>query len=145
MKIVTADPLTSVLRIDAGEEVIETVRAYCDDEEITAAAITAIGAAKHVTVSWYDLTRKVYEDKELDGQWEIVSLNGNVSIKNGKAFVHVHGAFSDRSMSVQAGHVKKLVVGATCELILTVIEGRMERESDEETGLFLLCESGSEG
>lgn len=141
MRVVTADPLTSVLRIDAGEEVIETIREYCDEQEIMAASVSAIGAAKTVLVSWYDLTRKVYEDKQLEGQWEIVSLNGNVSLKNDKAFVHVHGAFSDKSMSVQGGHVKKLVVGATCEVILTVIEGSMQRQSDEETGLFLLCEA----
>ena len=144
MMIITQDPLTSVLRIDAGEEVLECIREYCDEEEITAAAVTGIGAANHVIVSWYDLTRKVYEDKDLEGQWEIVSLNGNVSMKNDKAFVHVHGAFSDRSMNVQAGHVKKLIVGATCEVILTVIEGRMNRESDEETGLFLLCQAGED-
>lgn len=144
MKVVASDPLTTLLRIDPGEEVLDAIRTYCEEQEISTASLSAIGAAKRVTISWYDLTRKVYEDKELEGQWEIVSLSGNVALKNERPFVHAHGAFSDRSMSVQGGHVKKLIVGATCEVVLTVIEGTAIRTADEETGLFLLCEAEEE-
>jgi uncharacterized protein len=138
MKLIVRDPLTAILRIDHGEDVLEEIRRYCDDEEIDAATFTAIGAASKVTLSWYDLTRKVYEDKVIDGQWEIVSLTGNVAQKDEKSFVHAHGVFSDQSMSPQAGHVKALRVGPTCEVALTIIEGSMEREHDERTGLYLL-------
>jgi uncharacterized protein len=138
MKIIVRDPLTSILRVDAGEDVLDEVRAYCEKEEITAAIFTGIGAAASVTLSWYDLTRKVYEDKTIEGQWEIVSLMGNVGLKNEKPFVHAHGVFSDQSMIPQAGHIKKLIVGPTCEVAITVIEGSMQRAADEGTGLFLL-------
>jgi uncharacterized protein len=140
MKIITRDPLTSILRIDEGEDILEEIRRYCEEEEISAATFNGIGAASEVTLSWYDLTRKVYEDKTIEGQWEIASLTGNVSRKNEKTFVHAHGVFSDQSMIPQAGHVKKLIVSATCEVALTVIEGNMERQCDERTGLFLLRE-----
>jgi uncharacterized protein len=138
MKLITQDPLTTILRIDHGEDVLEEIRAYCDEQELSAATFTGIGAAKSVTLSWYDVTRKVYEDKIIEGQWEIVGLSGNVSLKNERAFVHAHGIFSDQSMIPQAGHIKKLIVGPTCEVALTVIEGSMERTHDERTGLFLL-------
>lgn len=140
MKLITRDPLNVILRIDYGEDVLEEIRRYCDDEEIDAAMFSAIGAAKKVTLSWYDVVKKEYHDKTIEGQWEIVSLTGNVSLKDEKSYVHAHGVFSDQSMMPQAGHVKSLVTGPTCEVALTIIEGSMEREHDERTGLFLLRE-----
>jgi uncharacterized protein len=140
MKIIVQDPLTAVLRFDRDEEVLQGIRQYCIDEEIGAATFSGIGAAQRIVLSWYDLGPKEYVDKELEGQWEIASLTGNVSRKEDNAHVHAHGVFSDRSMQAQGGHIKKLVVGATCEVVLTAIEGTMERERDDETGLWLLCE-----
>ena len=138
MKIIAQDPLTSILRFDRDEEVLQGIRHYCRDQEIGAASFSGIGAAKRVVLSWYDLGPKEYVDKELEGQWEIASLSGNVSTKDEDAHVHAHGVFSDASMSAQGGHIKKLIVGATCEVVLTVLEGTMERELDEHTGLWLL-------
>jgi hypothetical protein len=46
--------------------------------------------------------------------------------------------FLDKVFNTVGGHVKELVVGATCELLVTPLETPMTRVFDEETGLKLL-------
>jgi len=98
----------------------------------------AIGSAEAVTISWYNGEKKEYTDKHMQETLEIISLTGNIALLEEKAFVHAHGSFSNEAMEIFAGHVKKLEVGATCEIILEKLEGTMERTYSEEIGLNLL-------
>ena len=138
MQTIVRDERARILRFDRGEDLLVTLQAFCEKEEIVAGTISAIGAAEKIVLSWYDLIEKKYVDVERDEQLEIVALNGNVSSFKGKPIIHAHGCFSDRTMTVIAGHVKSLIVGATCELRLNILRGKMERGHDAAVGLHLL-------
>lgn len=127
-----------ILRFERGEELLMVLKEYCHRDKIGAAAISAIGAAEKLTLSWYDVDAKAYEDKEYDEKLEVLSLLGNVSVLDGKPVVHIHGSFSNREMQAFGGHVKRLVVGATCELVLRVITASLPRLYNDEVGLHLL-------
>ena len=139
MQVVLEQGSHRMLRFDRGEELLLALKEYCTREKIGAAAISAIGATEKLTLSWYDVDAKIYEDKDYDDKLEILSLQGNVTAMDGKSIVHVHGSFSDRSMQVVGGHVKRLVVGATCEMVLRVVAGvSLPRSFNEDVGLHLL-------
>ncbi len=127
-----------VLRFDRGEEVIEALAEFCRTEGIEAASFSAIGSCSEAIISYYDIPVKKYIDLHLKENLEIISLSGNVSKLNYKPLVHAHGSFSDLRMQMKGGHVKKLTVSATCEVILQKLKGWIEREFDEETGLNLM-------
>lgn len=127
-----------VLRFDLGEEVLTSLQAWCETEKIAAGNFSAIGAASIIELSWYDTDEKRYADKTIEGKWEIVGITGFVAQKDGHTHIHAHGSFSDEQMNLQGGHIKKLIVGATCELALTILEGTIPRSFDERTGLFLM-------
>ena len=55
-----------------------------------------------------------------------------------KPMIHLHITIADDEYHAYGGHVKKLIVGATCELTLFVSKERIERKYDEGTGLNLL-------
>jgi predicted DNA-binding protein with PD1-like motif len=127
-----------VIRFDQGDELISGLREYCAQAAIHSGSFSCIGAASSLVLSFYDISKKIYKDKNYEGIWEIANCTGNVSTLSGRVFIHAHGIFSDEHLSCVGGHVKSCIVSATCELTLHVFEKRLGREGDSETGLNLL-------
>ncbi len=128
---------TYLLRIDLGEEIMQSLKAFCEQENVRLARVEAIGASDHAVIGVYDLEEKAYHREELDGFMEIVSLAGNITRMNGEAYLHLHGALADQNNVVHGGHVIERKVGATCEMFVTVPPGEVTRAADERLGINL--------
>ena len=127
-----------LIRYDPGEEVLSSLTTFCSERSIFAGTFSGIGAAKEVVLSYYNLPHKQYQDTTINEDVEIVSLLGNIATMDGKVVVHCHGSFGDSEYTPKAGHVKKLIVSATCEITVQVLQGKLERAYDEKTGLNIL-------
>lgn len=138
MKLVLHENTTYILRLDKGDEFIASLIQFCESEKIEAGYFSGIGLTQELILSYYDIERRRYEDHELNEQMEITGLTGNVAAEGYKTIIHSHGTFGDARMNVIGGHVKKLVVGATCEIVLQKLKGKLERAPDAETGLNLM-------
>lgn len=138
MKIVKKQDNRYLIVLKRGEEFIDRLTAWARENKAGSAAFTAIGACGKASLSWYNLPRKTYEDHEIGEDMEIAGITGNIALLNGLPLIHAHGIFARRDLSTVAGHIKSMTVSATCEISLTVFEGKMERNPDEETGLNLL-------
>ncbi len=138
MKIVLKDSSSFVLRFDAKEEVLGELKGFCEKKQITAAWFSGIGAASEVTIAFWNPKTKTYEERTMTESLEIVSLTGNVSSLNGHIAVHAHGAFADYGHRTWGGHATRVVVSATCELVLKPLTGTLKRAPDLDTRLNLL-------
>lgn len=138
MKIILRDGRRYVLRFDRGEEVLESLRGFCLEKNFKSGSFSAIGAAEKATLMHYDLDTKKYAEKTFEQKLEIVNLSGNLSWHEERPYLHAHGVFSDKEMGCWGGHIKEVVVAATCELFLIQTEGEVKREFSEEIGLNLL-------
>lgn len=138
MKMILKDDRRYVLRFDRGEEVITSLQKFAQEENIKAATFSAIGAASEIIISWFDPEGKQYHDHALTKKLEIAALNGNIALLENQPIVHAHGSFSDVELHSRSGHVKKLIVSATCEVSLVVLSGEINRVLDPETGLNLM-------
>lgn len=138
MKIVLKEDNKYLFRFDCGEEVIGALGNFCQTKGIKAGHFSAIGAAKEVVLSSFDIVKKEYHDKVLRGEIEIAGIMGNVSVLQSKVIIHTHGVFSDKKFHSFAGHVKKLVVSVTCEMVLERLKGKVERGYDKKIGLNLM-------
>lgn len=127
-----------ILRIDRGEEIVATLKAFCTNHRIGLGSVTAIGAANRATIGLFNTTTKQYQSTELTGDFEITSLTGNISTMNGEVYLHLHATLSDANYHTFGGHLNTAVVSGTCELIIDVIEGTCEREFSDDVGLNLL-------
>lgn len=133
-----------VVRMDRGEEVMETLTALCEQEGIRLASVEAIGAVDRAVVGLYDVGEKVYHKKEFTEPMELTSLLGTVTEKDGKPYLHLHATFCDANMQAHGGHVNALHISATCEMVLRLLPGQVGRQLDEVTGLNLIDFKGME-
>jgi predicted DNA-binding protein with PD1-like motif len=134
-----------VLRLSLGEKLMETLRGFVVERRIGTGFIRGLGASRGAELAFYLMDEKRYDPIPVEGYTEVVSLMGNLSWKeDGEPMVHVHGTLSRRDGSTVAGHVLEIEVGATMELDLEVLPGRLSRTLDPEIGLPLLaCHEGT--
>ncbi len=128
---------TYVVRMDRGEEILETLKKLCEKESIRLAQVEALGAVDYAVVSVYDVPTKTFFKKELTGPMEIAGLTGSVTRKAGEPYLHLHGSLCDRELRAWGGHINALRVAATCEMFVRVIQGEVGRKLDEDIGLNL--------
>lgn len=127
-----------VIRILSGEDVIESIKNVVNIEHIASGTISGIGSVKQVDLELFNSLDKINSRKEFRGDFEIVSLCGNISSLNDQPFIHLHMSISDNKFYTYGGHLTKAVVSSTAEIIINVINGQLNRRYDEETKLDLL-------
>ena len=128
---------TYMIRIDLGEDIIESLKKICEDEQIHLGRVEAIGATDHAVIGVYDLEKKEYYPEKIDEFMEIASLNGNITATEGKPYIHLHATLADQNHVIHGGHVLEMRVGATCEMFVTVLEGEVNRSRNEALGINL--------
>ena len=129
---------TVLLRIDRGEEIIETVKKVAEKERIRLASVEALGAVDDFTVGVYDVAARRYDSKTFTGAFEIVSLVGTITEKDGAFYQHLHMSAGNRDCEVFGGHLNRAVVSVTCEMVIRVLSGAVDRAPDPETGINLI-------
>ncbi len=80
--------------------------------------MTGLGAVSAATVSYLNMDTKSYEQHQLDEQMEVVSLVGNVTLREGRPFIHAHVGLGRRDLSMVGGHLNDLVIYPTFEVSL---------------------------
>jgi predicted DNA-binding protein with PD1-like motif len=128
-------------RLERGDAVHESLVQIAHDRDVRAASVIGLGAFEYAELVEYDQQRKVYkESKHFECAMEVLSLIGNVSLRDGAPFVHLHAALSretDNGIEVIGGHLVQARVFAL-ELALDVfMDIKLERGIDPATGLGL--------
>lgn len=127
-----------ILKLEKGEEIVQSVTKFCIENEINLGSMTGIGAVDNAKIGFFDTKKKKYETKNLSEDYEITSLNGNISMKEGKPFLHLHITLANNEYNLLGGHLFEATVSATCEIFLSEITGIISRKLDPTTGLYLL-------
>lgn len=139
MKIIYRHRDEYLIRLQRGEELVAEVLKFCEAEGVKAAWVQGLGAGEDIEISYYDLEKREYVRATFEEEYEILNLTGNISIVNGKPFLHAHATFGRKDMGAFGGHVHSLKVSGTGEVFIRKLEGEFRREFDEETGLNVLA------
>ena len=126
------------LRLESGEHVAQTLVAWLSAEKIGYATMTGLGAVRSATFSYWNAESQQYETHELQEQLEVVSLIGNVTIRDGAPFAHIHLSLGRRDLSVVGGHFNDAVVHPTLEIWLQPENDTIHRALDESCGLYVM-------
>ena len=126
-----------LVRIDKDEEILEKVKELALKEKIRLAAVQALGATNSFTVGVYNVAEKKYYANTFSGSFEIVSLTGTINTMDGEFYTHLHMSAGNDKGEVFGGHLNRAVVSATCEMVVDVLDGTVDRAYDPVTGLNL--------
>jgi len=111
------------------------VQRLAAERGIEAARVTAIGAIEDPEIGVYNLDTKSYDRKVFPGIWELLSLNGNLALLDGKPFLHAHVAIAGDDYSVKGGHLFDALVGVIVEMFVDPYPTPLPRLACEEIGM----------
>jgi len=129
---------TYIVRLDPGDRIIASLEALCDRDRIGTAAFEGIGVVAEAEIGHYDTGSGDFATINIHEPCEIVSLQGNVTTRDGKPFVHAHISLAGREFGVRGGHLREAVVSATAEIVLTRYFEAIGRRKDAATGVEML-------
>ncbi len=127
-----------VIRLEPGDEVFPSLQNALSIHGIGQGFVIAgIGHFTQVRLGYFVGEGK-YKEEDFPEGGELLNLSGNVALKDGRPFLHLHAIIGRDDYSVFGGHLVSAVVNVTCEvLILAVPEFvRMTRKLEGTTKLF---------
>ena len=126
-----------VLRVDPGEEICNCILAVAEKEEIALAHLSGLGAINRFNCGLFDTVQKKYHSNHFEGAFEITSLTGTLTRKEGTPYLHAHLSAADSRGKVFGGHLNEAYVSATAEIVLDILPGEVNRKFNKEIGLNL--------
>lgn len=120
--------------LHAGEQVRQCLEQACLDLGVQGASVSGIGGLCEVELGFW--RSPDYQRKRLEGNWEMLSLLGNISCYEGRPFAHLHVSLADQNLNVVGGHFFEARVTATAEIFLTRT-APITRRWDEHLGAAL--------
>ena len=127
-----------VLVLATGDEAIGAITAFASEQRLKASQFSAIGAFERAVVAYFDWKTKAYQKTPIGEQVEVLSLNGDVTIDEGKPKVHAHVVVGKRDATAHGGHLVEGIVRPTLEVVVTELPRHLYRRHDPASGLALI-------
>lgn len=126
-----------LIRLDHSADIVKQVSDLLDEEKIDVAAFFAIGALTEAEIVYYDQASHEYKAIYVKEPVELVSCTGNVSLRDGRPFLHAHAALAFSDGKVIGGHLTSGLVFAAEAFIQELSGEPLVRMHDSTTGLYL--------
>src|SRR5712675_1572734 len=135
-KSVDEKPKTFILVFETNDELARDLRDFASEQTLASASFKAVGALSSVRLGWLNWETKQYEQSVfLDEQVELLSLIGDVALKDGEPQVHAHAVVGKRDATAHGGHLLHDHVRPTCEVVLIESPARLQKFVDAESGV----------
>jgi uncharacterized protein len=127
---------------DKDEPLMESITRTAKKCGVSGASLTGLGALKAASLGFYHLHKKEYARKQFDDEFELVSLTGNITLKDGEPYVHAHIVLGDTEFRCWGGHLFEALVAVTAEITVVPFDFVPARKLHTDIGLALICELG---
>ena len=124
--------------LERDEEIIETLKKFALEKNIKGASIAGIGTLKDPQLGFFDLEKKEYAKKVIEGDFELLALNGNISLFEGDTVVHIHTLISDSEFKSYGGHLFSGKITGTGEVIIETLDESIQRKHNKDENLNLI-------
>ena len=96
---------TFVLVFDKGDEFISELTNFAKNSKLAGSHFTAIGAFRDVTLGYFDRQKKDYKKIPIEEQVEVLSLVGDIALKDSTPNVHAHVVVGTSDGTAHGGHI----------------------------------------
>ena len=127
-----------IFRLEMGDRLMESTQRIAVIENIKLPSINGIGACSKIEIGYLDLSKKKYVFKIFEGNMEIIQATGNITLKDGEPFPHIHISVADDACKAFGGHLNEATISATFEGVMQIIDHEIHREFNEDLGLALM-------
>ena len=132
-----------VVVLKKGEEIVASLKVFCEQEKIFNGFFSAIGAVDEAQLAHYSVKEKKYSRFELKEPLEMVSLLGNVFLgPENELIIHAHASFSRPDGEMKGGHLVEARISGTGEIIFLPLPLNLKKSQDDKTGLKILKNFG---
>src|SRR5215471_1471185 len=138
-KLLSERPKTYALIFETGDKLAISLSRFAAEQKLAGSSFKAIGAFSSVKLAWFNWQTKKYQPSVVfDEQVELLSLVGDIALKDGEPQVHAHVVIGKRDGTAHGGHLQEATVRPTCELVLTESPVHLQKQVDPESGIALI-------
>jgi len=125
-------------RLETGDDLVQSMEAICLEREVHAASVSVIGAVRKASFAYYEQADQRYLELESAEHHEITGFIGNISLRDGRPFLHAHATFCARTGAAVGGHLLPGCEVFAAEFTIIEMTGvELTRTPDETSGLSL--------
>src|SRR2546423_3765993 len=125
-------------RLPTDSDLVEEIERLCAEAGIQAAGVSVVGAVRRAAYAYYNQTIKQYKEMASPRHHELSGFVGNISMRDGRPFLHAHATFADINGECVAGHLLQGCPVWVAEVQIRELAGvELVRQHDQLTGLAL--------
>ncbi len=128
-----------ILVLKKGEKLNQAIIQCMKDAKISSASLSGLGGIMDPKLGYYNLNKHQYEWKKVKGEFELLSLNGNVTKdEKGDYKTHIHVLLGKDNYETMGGHLDSGTVSITAEITVIPFTNSVKRKFDLDIQLPLI-------
>jgi len=126
-------------RLKLGDDLLPEITSLCRKNNISTGYLSIIGAVRNARLGYYNQAKRSYTGcVKFRRKLEIASCAGNISLKDGEIFVHLHIVLAGLDGKAFGGHLMPGTEVFAAEYFIMELAGKkLHRVKDPSTGLPL--------
>jgi len=109
------------IRLSQGDDIHQSISQVCLENNVDSAIVTnGLGMVDSVLFGWF--TGNDYTHEKISEILEISSINGDVSYRKDKLYVHLHAVLNQPDHSTISGHILEAKVHNNVEIFLKPLQ-----------------------
>lgn len=138
-KQIEDEPKVFALILETGDEIASFLQQFAKRQGLGGTSFKAVGALSYAKLDWFNWETKKYDLAcVLDEQVELLSLIGDITLRDREPQVHTRVVVGRSDGIAHGGYLLQARVLPTCELILTESPSPRQKKLDPKSGIALI-------
>jgi uncharacterized protein len=107
------------VNFSTGDELMSGMTEFAEKNNLKLSEVRGIGGISSAVVSVYDPEKRAFKRFNIDQKGELVSLQGEITVQNGKPVFHAHVEFVLLDGTVHGGHLVEAHISPVANLFVS--------------------------